>query len=372
MTNYLIQRFVGLSLVLHSLLFLPLANASEIEGLYEAKVPVTNQTRDERFDVYARALAQVVVKLTGDRTVPDRPELAGLMRQARTLVQQFHYEELPPGSEALIEEGYKRLLVVRFDGQAITHALIEKNVPLWGSTRPDVLLWLAIEDRETRYVLAVNASAELEHYLDEQTYRRGLPLMLPLVDLEDRMKLDFADVWGDFRPNLLQASQRYGVDAILVGRLIRTAEGKWQTRWSLHYSSGASTPSEYWQAEVNTQQEALAAGVDGAADRIAQRYAQLYSTGSVDTVALTVKGVKDLAGYARSMKYLESLDIVTAVDVIKVQADEVLFKVAIRGDSHGLEQAIELGSTFQQTTDEIVPSNDTETSTKGFVYQLLP
>ncbi len=373
MTNYWKTRFIGLMLVIQALFILPELNAAEVKGLYQAKVPVANQTREQRLEVYPDALAQVVVKLTGDQAVADLAELSGLMKRARTLVQQFHYEELAPDSEALIEEGFTRLLVVSFDDQAITQALIEANVPLWGHTRPEVLLWLAIEDRETRYILAANASAELETYLANHAKVRGLPLILPLVDLEDQAQLSFADVWGDFRPNLVQASQRYGVKAILVGRLIRSSRGMWQARWSLHYNNDVTTPSEYWHAEVNLQQEALIVGVDGAADRIAQRYAQLYSIGSADSVGIKIKGVNDLASYARSMKYLESLDIVTDVNVVTVRADEVQFLLDIRGDSRGLEQAIALGGTLVQIGDEdaLLIENGTA-STRAFVYQLLP
>lgn len=367
----LLKRFAGPILAWLALLCLPLAEAAQIDGLYQAKVPVKSQSRDERLAVYPAALAQVVVKLSGNRSVPERSELSGLMRNAVALVQQFQYQELPTANQALLEEGYKRLLVARFDGQAITRALIEANVPLWGSTRPEVLLWLAIEDRETRYLLGTKASAELESHLDEQAVRRGLPLLLPLLDLDDRRRLAFADVWGDFHHNVMLASARYGADVVLVGRLIRTAEGTWQTRWSLHYAA-ANTPSEYWQGEANTQGEALAVGIDGAADHIARRYAQLYSADSADSVALRVTNVSGMAGYARAMKYLESLDIVTAVEVVQVREDEVLFRLAIRGDARGLEQSIRLGGTLAQNAGSVPSPANELSSARAFVYRLLP
>ncbi len=363
---------LGLSWVMLILWLVPVAQASEVEGLYQAKVPVISQTRDERLDIYSAALAQVVVKMSGDRTAPTHPELAGFMKRANTLVQQFHYQELPPGSETLIEEGYKRVLVVSFDGKAISQALIEANVPLWGRTRPEVLLWLAIEDRGARYLLAANASEELESHLNDLAYQRGLPLILPLVDLEDQAQLEFADVWGDFRQTILRASQRYGVDAVLIGRLIRSGQGGWQSRWSLHYSADISTPSEFWQAEANSQTEALAFGIGGATDLIAQRYAQVFTAGAADAVVLKVKAVNDLADYARAMKYLESLDIVTNVDVVKVSADEVLFKLAIRGDSYGLENAIVLGNTLTKSSETTTYLDDETVSARAFIYQLLP
>ncbi|HHJ80116.1 MAG TPA: DUF2066 domain-containing protein, partial [Candidatus Tenderia electrophaga] len=65
------------------------AYALDIEGLYQAKVPVTGQTRAERLDLYPSALAQVIVKVTGDRAVPELPQLSGFIARAVSLVQQF-------------------------------------------------------------------------------------------------------------------------------------------------------------------------------------------------------------------------------------------------------------------------------------------
>jgi len=365
-----IKRCFALIVVLQGMLILPSAYAVDIEGLYQARVPVAGQTREERREVYPAALAQVVVKLSGDQTVPELPQLARFMARAVSLVQEFHYEELPTSNQALIEEGYKRQLVVRFDGDAISKALIGAEVPLWDRTRSEVLVWLAIEDREARYLLAANASLELESYLREQSSRRGLPLILPLIDLEDQMNLGFADVWGDFRQNIMHASQRYGVDAVLVGRLFRSPEGIWQSRWSLHQTG--TIASKYWSGDGNSQFEALTLGVDGAADSISQRYAQLFSATSADSVLLTVTGVDDLSGYARAMKYLESLDIVTDVEVSKVFADQVLFRLAIRGDTAGLERAVSLGSTLFQSVDAVELSGNDVAQERVFIYQLLP
>ena len=364
-----IKSCLGLALLLQSMFWLSPAYALDIEGLYQAKVPVTGQTRAERLELYPSALAQVIVKVTGDRTVPELPQLSGFIARAVSLVQQFQYEELLASNPALIEAGYKRQLVVKFDGDAIRQALINAGVPLWGKTRSEVLLWLAVEDRGARYLLAANTLAELESHLTEQAARRGLPLILPLMDLEDQMKLGFADIWGDFRQSILTASQRYGVDMVLVGRLIRTSEGLWQARWSLHHTAAAAADSERWSGDANDQLEALTLGVDGAADHIAQRYAQLFSASSAGSILLTVMGIDDLGGYARAMKYLESLDVVANVEVDKVFAERVLFRLTVRGDTSGLKRAVSLGNTLRQSQDVVDLSGN---GLQTFVYQLLP
>lgn len=357
----------SLALGLLAMLSLVPVQAMDLKGLYQAEVPVKDQSRDSRFEVYPEALAQVVVKLTGDRSVPQRPVLRSFMANAVRMVQQFGYQELPDNMP-ILEEEFSHLLVVNFDQTAVSQALIEAGVPIWGRTRPEVLLWLAIEDRGSRYLLAADQSIEIQNQLDNAAHSRGLPMLLPLLDLDDQMQLNFADVWGDFRANVMQASERYGPDVILVGRMFRAFDGRWQARWSLYDGADPKSIPQRWQSEVNDQQAALFSGVDGAADRIAERYAQVYTADSAGTVALSVTAVNDLEGYARAMAYLDSLDIVSSVQPVRVLNDEVLFTLHIRSDLAGLSRAISLGDTLV----EVSQMDEFGLAGQAFIYQLVP
>ncbi|MFC1747867.1 DUF2066 domain-containing protein, partial [Pseudomonadota bacterium] len=231
-------------------------------------------------------------------------------------------------------------------------------------TRPEVLLWLVVEDRDARYLLASNASAEMESVLSTYSTQRGLPLMLPLMDLEDQMHIGFADVWGNFRQSIMEASERYGANAILVGRLYRPLDGQWNARWTLYQGDD----SQHWQEEGAAQDGVLGAGIEGAADRIAERYAQVLMSDVSGNVALTVTDVNSLAGYAKAMKYLESLDVVSRVQVSRVYSDEVVFDLDVRGDVKGLVQSIALGGTLRQ----VAGVQRMIESSQAYVYQLLP
>ena len=347
------------------LVFTSVPQAREVPDLYQAFVPVKTQERAERLRAYPQALSQVIIKLSGNRMAPDFPEMAGAMTQALAWVQSYHYDTLPEENHlALKEEGYQRMLVVEFDAQAVSQALVDAGVPLWSHTRPEVLLWLAVEDRGARYLLAASASAEMESVLDDYSRRRGLPLMLPLVDLEDQMRIGFADVWGNFRQTIVDASVRYGVDAVLVGRLYRPYDGPWRARWTLYQGS----ETQHWQVDGMAQENVLGGGVEGAADRIAQRYAQVLTSDAADEVVLTVTGIGSLVGYAKAMKYLASLDVVSRVRVSSVAGDEVVFDLDIRGDVKGLEQAIALGETLRQ----VAAVQRMMERSQAYVYQLLP
>lgn len=319
--------------------------AAQVEGLHRAEIPVKGQARDERLQVYSAALAQVIIKLSGERLTPDLPELSSLMASASSLVQRFHYRPLPEsGNPVLKEEGYSRYLVVEFDGEALSKSLVEAGVPLWDRTRPAALIWVAVEDRGARYVLASNSLAELEDVLNQAAQRRGVPTVLPLMDMEDRSRIDFVDIWGNFRHNIIESSARYEADVVLVGRLRRDAQGSWQGRWSLYEGDDSS---QNWLVEDFTQARVLEAGVDGLADRLAQRYAQVLSNDSIGGIDVVVANVNDLAAYGRALDYLGSLDVVSDVRVQEVAGDEVRFHVDVRGEISGLQRAINLGATLR-------------------------
>ena len=67
------------------------AQATSVDDLYQASVEVADQSKAERDKGFASALWDVLVKVTGDRSVPSRPELQVLFQRAPSLVQQYSY-----------------------------------------------------------------------------------------------------------------------------------------------------------------------------------------------------------------------------------------------------------------------------------------
>jgi len=338
-------------------------HAREMYGLYQAEVPVKSQDRDERTSAYVDALAQVVVKVTGDRRVPQLPSLAKTMATAQNWVQQYRYQELPePGSAVLKDQGYTRLLVVQFDEAAVNQALVDASAPLWGRVRPDLLVLLAIEEGTSHYLLTTVGATELSASLDATARRRGLPLLLPKAEDVDQKRILFADVWGDFGEPIMDVSKRYGANAVLAGLLSR-GNGSWQARWSLYQGNDV----QHWQESAPQREGIVVMGVDGAADRLSRQYVQMLTTGTAGSAAVTVTGVSTLAAYARAMQYLSSLDVVGKVQPIKVQGNEAMFQLELRSDVDSVDRAIALGRTLRRATDTPRLKEDNQT----LFYQLI-
>ncbi len=70
------------------------------------------------------------------------------------------------------------------------------------------------------------------------------------------------DVWGDAHNSITEASQRYGAQTVLVGRLGQVAGRRWQMVYTLYQGN---TPQRWNQ--INDKVEPLIAyGIDAATD----------------------------------------------------------------------------------------------------------
>lgn len=331
------------------------ALAGEVTDLYEAQVPVRGQTETERSSALVAAFEAVLVKVTGRRDAVRAPGVQAALRQPMTYVQQYLYLPLPPSqADANAEAGvppYTQLMRVRFDAQAISRLLQQAGLPIWGRERPTTLVWIAVEDGGERYLLGADDERALSERLTADAGRRGLPVLLPLLDLEDRRNLLFTDVWGNFADDVLRASARYQVTGVAVGRLLRERNGSWSARWSLYHDGAA----EHWSVPASPEAAAIAAGIDGVADLLATHYARAESLDGGQYADIAVAGIAGLADYERAMRYLSRLDQVHALQVLSVESDNVRFRARLGGDARGLARTIAFGKTLAQDTAAVAP-----------------
>lgn len=346
------------------------AGAARVSGLYEAEVPVLGQDAEQRNEAIREAFRRVLVKLTGNRAIAGQAALAGDIPQASRYVEQYRYRLAPAGSAAvpaeLAQAPVPGLLKVQFDSSALNRLLRERGLPLWGDVRPAVLLWLAVDQGGRRGFLTPE--------LDEQAYQamtvaageRGVPLLLPLMDLEDQTRLQVADVWGGFAERIRAASDRYGPDALISGRLVEVSPQQWHASWTLVIGGETAV----WDSEGASREMAAAQGVQEAIDRLAARFAPLAAGGSAGRIHLRVAGVESLRDYVRVSRYLSSQGTVEQADLLSVEPDAVIFELSVRGSEQVLEQALALGGVLRPQAREAAAGGALDPS--GGVPLIMP
>jgi hypothetical protein len=350
------------------------SGASEVPDLFETEVAVKSQLPQERKTAIHDGLLTVLIKATGNSEIALAPGVAQLIDRSQQLVQQYRYrvEQLPnPGGTTPLEQLW---LWLRYDEVAIVQALQQLGIPTWARTRPGTLVWLALEAGGRRR-LVDEQDNELRSLLNREAARRGVPLVLPLMDLEDQRHIKVSDVWGNFQDNIAVASSRYDADAILTGRLRALDAGRdeWEVRWTYSH-----TGIVYNWGQSGSLQTVIANGIDGVADTLASKY--VLNTGSqLGEVLVLVTGIKTVEDYARSDAFLRNFDPVTDVQATRVWPDKVLFTVILRGDRQLLGQLIRLSDKHLldevSLPPELLPQPGQPAQVKSIadvVYELLP
>lgn len=318
------------------MLFSASSQAAVVRNIYEAEVLVSGQDRNERHRAVRNGLLTVLIKATGNSEVALAPGVPQLLDSSLKLLQQYRYRVEKRPDVLTGEFVDQELIWLRYDADAIDRALRDIDLAVWPKTRPDTLLWLAIEQRGQRR-LYTEQDIVFRDIAEREAARRAIPVTLPLMDLEDQSRLQVSDIWANFQGAIINASKRYESEAVLVGRLQSLAKGKWLARWS-YFKDGRAWD---WQLDGNLV-EVLGGGVDGAADVLAANIINSKPSDERAVINVLVKSIFTVDDYARTDSYLRSLDTVVDVQASQVERDQVMFKLVLRGNSDALERAVRL------------------------------
>ncbi|MDH5257718.1 MAG: DUF2066 domain-containing protein [Gammaproteobacteria bacterium] len=385
---------------------IPSINATTVKNLFEVGVPVMSQSGKERTEASQQAFEILLIRITGRRDLASTDIGKLMIENARQYVSSFRYEayveptfEKPvpfqvdqessvqdatlaeslrdPENAERIEQAEQteeppkptQKLVVSFDEKAVKNSLWKQKLPVWGKTRPSTLLWVAIEDSNGRVLLDSNEPTPALAYIQKQAEKRGVPMLFPLLDLEDQININVTDVWGAFKDPIKNASLRYQPEAILSARLLLDPFGVWQTRWTLHQGSDEID----WQVAAVDLETAVVDGLDQLADRLAQRYAHISSVQDDSETLIYVTDVKSLSDYVRVDKYLTALSSIKRAELTTIKGDELVFRLDLRSNPAALKQAIKLGKVLLTAEDPFAPDANTDINNAGrLTYRLMP
>jgi hypothetical protein len=308
------------------------APAVPVRGLYEASVPVPDQSAAARDPALRQALEAVLVRVTGNRLLPE-PAVA-LVQRASVLVQGYGYEAGATGRDLRLR--------AQFDARAVEAALRSQGLPVWGPNRPSHIVWIALrDDGQPRAVLDAAGAAARAGALLATAEARGLPFSFPALDVTDRQLVTFNEIWRGNLEGVQGASRRYDAAMTVVARVGRES-GRWLARWTVLDRAGAS---EEWGGAYDTLDAALTAGIHELADREAQRFA--VATGQARALRLQVAGVESLRDYGRVLNYVRGLNPVRSVQVEQVQGDTLTFMLRVEGDPEMLARVIAAGAVLR-------------------------
>ncbi|NBB06467.1 DUF2066 domain-containing protein [Pseudomonas monteilii] len=260
------------------------AQAENVAGLYQVREPMAGQGAEARTAATAKALDTLVLRLTGDPKAVQSPALSELRKDPQQIINQVGSEAGPPES-----------VVVEFDPGSTERALRKAGLALWGSNRPSILGWWLNDSAEGSSLVGDGqASAQP---LRRAAQHRGLPLRLPLADLQEQLVANAKQVEATDPAPLREAAERYGADALLAVHA-QEADGKWQGKWQLWLGD----QREQGTAEGGDPAALADAVMLAVSSRLAPRY--VTRPGASSQMQVQVQGV-NLQRYAELARVLE-------------------------------------------------------------------
>lgn len=312
-----------------------MVSAAQVTDLYQGKAP----TSGDMVAAQSQALGEVLVKVTGKRDILTQPAVVKALAAPGDYVQHYGYQDVGP----------IKFLKADFDVAKVNALISQSKFALLGPARPQVAIWLVINEGERR-LLPDQSSDGWAAALRAQSQAMGLPVSIPLMDLDDNMAVNATDVWGRFADPILKASQRYGAEMVVLGKL--TPEGEtWNIDWGLYGPKAGGEQAELTRGSGSGTQAEVAQGfADGLAAWLVQNYGARIS-GVASSQTLVVEGLSGIDGMITVQKMLQGMASVTKVEIGQLEGDKVTFNLALQGDKAELIRGLQLESRLRQIDD---------------------
>ncbi len=307
--------------------------AAPVPWLYDVDLAVEGRGAEARVAVSGAALAEVLSRVSGLAHVPRNAVVREALNRPEAYYNRFVF----------LDGGTLR---IHFMPSAILKLVDEARLPIWSANRPRIMVWLVVEDRGRRQIL--HSDHRMAEALRVRARQRGIILKLPLMDLEDSVRVPPAVVGGRIFAPLKAASRRYGAEVIVVGRVWERAcrpamaiERVCGPREGTYYAGSLEAWLDGGEFATNFSVPTLAEAGRGTADFIADELAGRFAVLARERnrLALTVRGIDSPVRYGRLLAYLESLEFVAGVEVVSVDVDRLAVGLHTRA---ALDQLLEL------------------------------
>lgn len=312
-------------------------SAIEVDDLYQAKIKVESQASSDRNKAQKLAFKQVLIKLAGKDAVTSNEVLIKALNKPNNYINQFSYSL----------QNSETYLLASFEAGKINKLLQTAEAKIWGKHRPLSTVWLVDEQGQDRNIIGDLSSNPINQAIKDSAQASGLPLNFPLMDLSDSMVVSMADIWGKFDTNLLQASERYLAESIIIMRVSDS------TLLPLDCNSNCKSFALDWHFQLNDQiitgsyqgndkEKLVTKSVNDLANKLHQNFSYTFSAEGGNFLDVEIVNVPNLTEFIQISDFFTDMTLVEDVQLIKVNGENMIFRLNVVADKNAIMQALKL------------------------------
>ena len=287
------------------------------------RIDVDDRSEDSIDRAAREALKSVLLKRSGDRSLLVHPSVSAALEAARSNLSLYQFERVD-----------NRTRFVAHIDEALIESLIQAaSGTLWAEARPPILLWLVVDDLSGRRFGNTEEERLLWDTLSQSFDRLGIKLRRPLYDLSDSVLVSPETLWRrDFGP-VVEASERYGMTHILVGRLIGLSEGRYIGEWIYRDSSIERAVS----VQAASTEALIDPGLDMAMEEMRRQYAvALTDRKAAQALRVSVRNVVTVEDYRAVTTTMTNIQTLVSARPVAVTGDVLTLELVGIGDAETL------------------------------------
>jgi hypothetical protein len=308
--------------------------STELTDLFQAEVDA-NQSQSQWQQA---AVSAVLIKLTGSEQILTNQAVKTAIRNSSDFIKQYQ----------MVQREGRNLLQVSLDQQKITSLLQQLQIPIWGSRRPDVLIWLTEKTLEQPQLVLL-AEHPLRNALAAQAKTYGLSYIYPRYDEQDLALVNAAALWSGDWTGLSLASPRYQATQVFNLLLEQQVDMTGQLQYRLIYQTlvdAAVQQQEFTGADATAL--LLQFSQQLAATQAAQYAVNVQASAVTDgTVQLTLDGITGLTDLVLVQKIFSSMLTVRQQQLVEFSPGQATIRVTLAASELDFYRALALEKQLQ-------------------------
>ncbi|MGS0730205.1 DUF2066 domain-containing protein, partial [Shewanella sp. 0m-11] len=192
------------------------------------------------------------------------------------------------------------------------------------------LVWLVINEHGEREIISDASSNVSRQVFDRESATRGAPVLFPLMDLDDSMKVGVNDIRGNFSDNVADASLRYQSNYFIMAA-IEPQGSTYRYQMSLYPREKAPQSLQLTavinkSGEAATIDEAVAAMVAATSEYYVGQYA-IADSGEQKTTKISFADISDMKQLVAIERYLDQLSAIKSASISRIEGQTIEFNL---------------------------------------------